>query len=185
MLPKTLAPETRCVCTKPSSDPTLSSAAHRGTFTSSSHLLEVGAGLNTVPISPEPQSGAPVRTMSSTCPQKGSLKSPASVLSSSPTILAALYLQNKSRLRKGVCALVFSSPAPWKRCRTLLSEVFISLLSEAACFLLSFYRMQSFAPQCTKEPTAEVALGRDRGGSGRLGSSGVGHNVMAVSPHRG
>ena len=42
MLPKTLATETRCVRTKPSSDPTLSSATHRSTFTSSSHLLEVG-----------------------------------------------------------------------------------------------------------------------------------------------
>lgn len=98
-----------------------------------------GAGLNTVPISPEPQSGAPVRTMSSTCPQKGSLKSPASVLSSSPTIFTAPYLQNKSRLRKGVCALVFSSPAPWKLCFSVkCSSAFsqkqcVSFLASTGC----------------------------------------------------
>ena len=40
--------------------------------------------------------------------------------------------------------------------------------------------MQLFAPRCTKELTAEVAQGRDRGGSGRLGSSGVAHDIMGV-----
>ena len=96
MLPKTLAPETRCVRTKPSPDPTLISSPQM-------HLRQFfpppesgGQASALFPFSPEPQSGAPVRAVSCTCPQKGSLKSPASTLSSSPTILTALHLQNKS-----------------------------------------------------------------------------------------
>lgn len=56
---KTLAAKTRCVRTKPSSDPTLSSAAHRSTFASSSRLLEVGAGLDTASYQPGASVGGP------------------------------------------------------------------------------------------------------------------------------